>query len=45
MEESRIKYLEVVASEIRKDIVKMVGVARSGPLDLPLALSDLLVYL
>ena len=45
MEESRIKHLEAVASEIRKDIVKMVGVARSGPLDLPLALSELLVYL
>lgn len=45
METARINELKGIASEVRKDIVRMVGVARSGPLDFPLLLSDLLVYL
>ena len=45
MEASRIKYLSDAASCVRKDIVRMVGLARSGPLRVPLAFSDILVYL
>lgn len=45
MKITRISELKQIASEVRKDIVKMVGVARSGPLDFPLLISDLLVYL
>ena len=45
MEITRINELEQIASEVRKDIVRMVGVARSGPLEFPLLISDVLVYL
>ena len=45
MEITRINELKQIASEVRKDIVRMVGVARSGPLDFPLLISDILVYL
>ncbi len=45
METTRINELLGTASEVRKDIVRMVGLARSGPVELPLMLSDLLVYL
>lgn len=45
MENGRIDELNDIASEIRKDIVRMVGVARSGPLEFPLSISELLVYL
>ena len=45
METARINELEQIASEVRKDIVRMVGVARSGPLEFPLLISDVLVYL
>jgi transketolase len=37
--------LEQIASEVRKDIVRMVGVAHSGPLEFPLLITDILVYL
>lgn len=45
MEITRVNELKQIASEVRKDIVRMVGVARSGPLDFPLLISDILVYL
>ena len=45
MEQERIDFLHSVAGEVSKDIVRMVGVARSGPLALPLVLVDILVYL
>lgn len=45
MEKNRADELESIASEVRKDIVRMVGVARSGPLEVPFAISNLLVYL
>ena len=45
MEITRVNELKQIASEVRKDIVRMVGVAHSGPLDFPLLISDILVYL
>lgn len=45
MEITRINELQQIASEVRKDIVRMVGLARSGPIELPLMISDMLVYL
>lgn len=45
MDESRTEELKALASEIRKDIVRMVGVARSGPLEVPLSIADILVFL
>lgn len=45
MNKERIAELTRIASEVRKDIIRMVGVARSGPVDAPLAIADLLVYL
>lgn len=45
MEITRINELERIASEVRKDIVRMVGVARSGPFEFSLLISDVLVYL
>lgn len=45
MEKSRKEELLSLSSEIKKDIVRMVGVAHSGPLEMPLAISELLVYL
>lgn len=45
MEETRLEELRSIASEVRKDIVRMVGVARSGPIETPLSLADLFVYL
>lgn len=45
MDESRVKELEKIAAEVKKDIVRMVGVARSGPIEEPLKLAELLVYL
>lgn len=45
MEKNRQKDLERIASEVRKDIVRMVGVARSGPVEFPLMIADLLVFL
>jgi len=45
MEKNRADELEYIASEVRKDIVRMVGVARSGPLETPFVISSLLVYL
>jgi len=45
MDKNRKEELMAVASEVRKDIVRMVGVARSGPLDIPLSLAEVLVFL
>ena len=45
MERTRINELEKIAAEVRKDIVRMAGLARSGPIELPLLISDILVYL
>ncbi len=45
MENTRINELEKIAAEVRKDIVRMVGLARSGLIELPLLISDILVYL
>lgn len=45
MDSVREKELRVIASEIRKDIVRMVGVARSGSIEIPLSITDVLVYL
>ena len=45
MKRERIEFLSSISAEIRKDIVRMVGVAGSGPVEMPLAISDLLVYL
>ena len=45
MENTRINELEKIAAEVRKDIVRMVGLARSGLIELPLLISDVLVYL
>ncbi|MDR1944231.1 MAG: transketolase [Synergistaceae bacterium] len=45
MEETRRGELELVALEVRKDIARMAGVARSHDLAASLALVDVLVYL
>lgn len=45
MEQDRMDFLHSIAGEVSKDIVRMVGVARSGPLALPLVSVDILVYL
>lgn len=45
MESKRVEELASIAAEVSKDIVRMVGVARSGPLEMPLGIVDLLVYL
>ena len=45
MDERRIEELNYISSEVRKDILRMVGMARSGPYEAPLATSSLLVYL
>jgi transketolase len=45
MEVSRVSELEGIALEVRKDVVRMVGVARARGLDTALAVVDLLVYL
>jgi transketolase len=45
MTESRLEILTQTAAEVRKDIVRMVGVARSGSIDPSLAITDLLVYM
>ena len=45
MEPKRVEELASLAAEVSKDIVRMVGVARSGPLEMPLGIVDLLVYL
>lgn len=45
MDNARIKVLQELASEARKDIVRMTGVARSGPIEAPLSVTDVLVFL
>lgn len=45
MDSTRIEALQALASEVRKDIVRMVGVARSGYIVTPLSVTDVLVYL
>lgn len=37
--------LASIATEVRKDIIRMVGIAGSGPLEMSLSIADLLVYL
>lgn len=45
MDSARIETLQALASEVRKDIVRMVGVARSGSIETPLSVTDVLTYL
>lgn len=45
MEESKLEKLKNISAEIRKDILRMAGVARSGPLRASLSTANLLVYL
>lgn len=45
MDSARIETLQSLASEVRKDIVRMVGVARSGSIETPLSVTDVLTYL
>lgn len=45
MDEKRTEELKNIAAEVRKDVLRMVGMARSGPYETPLALASLLAYL
>jgi len=45
MNGSKIEELKRTAAEVRKDILRMVGVARSGPFETSVSAADLLVYL
>ncbi len=45
MDDKRIEELKNISAEVRKDVLRMVGMARSGPYEAPLALASLLVYL
>lgn len=45
MDSVRIEALKTLASDVRKDIVRMVGVARSGSIETPLSMTDVFVYL
>ncbi len=45
MDKKRIEELTDISSEVRKDILRMVGMARSGPYETPLAAAGLFVYL
>lgn len=45
MDSARIEALQSLASEVRKDIVRMIGVARSGSIETPLSVTDVLTYL
>lgn len=45
MDITKIEALRDFASEVRKDIVRMVGVARSGTIEMPLSVADVLVFL
>ncbi len=45
MDESKLEKLNNISAEIRKDILRMAGVARSGPLKTSLSTANLLVYL
>lgn len=45
MDEKRAEELRAFSSEVQKDILRMVGVARSGPFEISMTTADLLVYL
>lgn len=45
MTADRLEALADIASEVRKDIVRMVGVARSGSIDIAFSITNLLVYI
>lgn len=45
MLQERAKELQALAAEVRKDLVRMVGVARSGSIEPPLSVADVIVYL
>lgn len=44
LHKTRIEELESIAAEVRKDILRMVGFARSGPFEVPFMTAPLLVY-
>jgi transketolase len=45
MDSAKIRELENIASDIKKDIVRMIGIARSGSLEIPLSVAQLFVFL
>lgn len=45
MDGAKIEVLQEFASEVRKDIVRMVGVARDGSVEKPLSVADVLTLL
>lgn len=45
MDNAKIEALREFASEIRKDIVRMIGVARSGSIETPLSVADVITFL
>ena len=45
MEKEIENKLTSIVAEVRKDIIRMVGIAGSGPLELSLSIADILVYL
>lgn len=45
MDEKRLDELKRVSAEVRKDILRMVGIARSGPYETAIAAANILVYL
>lgn len=45
MDDKRTEELKNISAEVRKDVLRMAGMARSGPYETPLALASLLVYL
>ena len=45
MDEKKFAKLNNISAEVRKDILRMVGIARSGPLEKSLSAASLLVYL
>ncbi|MEG1602435.1 MAG: hypothetical protein RR340_02350 [Cloacibacillus sp.] len=45
MDNKRIEELKFIAQEVQKDVLRMVGLARSGPFETSMAAANLLVYL
>lgn len=45
MDGAKIEALQEFAAEVRKDIVRMVGVARDGSIEKPLSVADVLAFL
>ena len=45
MDNKRIEELKSIAAEVRKDVLRMVGLARSGPFETSISAAGLLVYL